>query len=314
MSSNLDSNGITLIVCTHNRADLLFKLLDSIDAARPCESPVDVLIIANNCKDETESLLEARVRSRPVGSLKLSWRAEPTPGKSNALNHALRVAQGDWFAFIDDDQRLDEAFLVALDRAVRANSEVELLCGQLLPDWTGDEPAWVHDQGRFRIYPLPVPHYYLGDTGTDIGRDGPLPSGGNLIVRRDATARVGPFATHLGPVGHNLAGAEDMEWLTRAFNAGLRLRYEPTIIQRHYVDLDRLRMSYLLRLTYTRTADSIAILPGARSKGVPLWVIRKLLGYALRAATSWTAAARRFYLMRCAAALGEVRGYSKGMR
>ena len=105
------------------------------------------------------------------------------PGKSHALNSALPRVESDLVAFVDDDHRVDAGYLVAVCRAAEAHPEADLFCGRILPDWDGSEPAWVHDSGPYRIYPLPVPRFDQGDASRELTPDQAVPGGGNLFLR-----------------------------------------------------------------------------------------------------------------------------------
>ncbi|MDE2083001.1 MAG: glycosyltransferase family 2 protein [Burkholderiales bacterium] len=326
MAADLGSSGpvsaalLTVVVCTHDRAELLRRCLDCLDAARRPAEGVQVLVVANHCTDGTHAMLEARVAldgqaggAQAAGAaarLPLRWLAEPAKGKSHALNRALAEVRTPLLAFVDDDQRVDAGFLVAMCAAARSQPGAALFCGRLLPDWDGTEPPWVHETGPYRIYPLPVPTFDLGLAPRWLTADVALPSGGNAVVRTDWAARIGPFSTRLGPVGHDLGGSEDSEWFLRALQLGARLYYEPSAVQYHHIDGQRLRLRFLLRLTYKRTASTVGLPGNAGSQGgSPAWAWRKLAGYALKVLTAWRGDRRRFYLMRCAAALGEIAGH-----
>jgi glycosyltransferase involved in cell wall biosynthesis len=299
---------LTVLICTHDRVALLGQLLDSLDqAARPADG-VELLVVANRCSDGTHALLEARVAA-PAGRLPLRWVAEPTPGKSHALNRGMPEVRTPLVAFIDDDQRIDADFLQAACDAARDFAAADLFCGRLLPDWDGSEPRWVHDQGRYRIYPLPTPNFDPGPAPKVLVAGGPLPGGGNIIARTPWLQKVGPFAIDLGPVGHDLGGAEDADWLHRALKLRATLQYVPALLQYHYVDAERLTVSYLMRKAYKRSAASIGLNAPGRAAGVPGYAWRKLVGYALSALTAPGSARRRFYLIRSAAAAGEIAGY-----
>jgi glycosyltransferase involved in cell wall biosynthesis len=301
----------TVLICTHNRVQLLGRVIESLNAARRPEEGVQLLVVANHCGDGTHDLLDAYV-SAPGDRLPLRWIAEPTPGKSVALNRALPELNTPVVAFVDDDQRVDAGYLEAIRDAVRHTPDADMFCGRLVPDWDGSEPPWVHDQGRYRIYPLPVPHFDLGPVSRPLSAEIAVPGGGNLFLRTHWLARVGPFATDLGPTGHDLGGSEDSDWVLRALRLGARLHYAPAVLQYHYVDTARLRLGYLMRKAYKRTASTVGLHDRAPIKGgVPAYVYRKLAGYALSALTALGADRRRFYLMRSAAALGEIAGYHR---
>lgn len=305
---------LTVLVCTHNRAELLAQTLKSLDGAtRPAEG-VEVLVIANNCSDGTHAMLETWA-SGPGDRLPLRWIAEPTPGKSHALNRGMPEVNTPLVAFIDDDQRVDAGYLDAVCKASHANPHGDLFCGRLIPDWDGTEPRWVHDQGRYRIYPLPTPNFDLGPQLRDLVAGGPLPGGGNVVARTPWLKRVGPFAIDLGPVGHDLGGAEDSDWLLRALGLGARLLYIPDMLQFHYVDTERLTVGYLMRKAYKRSAAAITLhAPQHVMRRVPAHAYRKLAGYALSALTAVWPDRRRFYLIRSAAAAGEIVGYRNQVR
>jgi arylsulfatase A-like enzyme/GT2 family glycosyltransferase len=301
------TNTLTVLICTHNRADLLAKVIASLNGARRPEGwEVGILVMANACSDATHARLDDyRASADERGLLPLAWVAEPMPGKSHALNRGAAELAGDWVAIVDDDHRVAEDFLVEIARAVEAHPEASMLCGRILPDWDGSEPGWVHDPGPYRIYPLPIPRQEFGEADRELGLDGPIPGGGNQILRVEALRRVGDFSTELGPQGHDLGGGEDTEYMLRALRQGERLVYVPRIVQYHYVDLSRLRLGYLMRKAFQRSQAGVRFSRLA-GRGVPLYAWRKFAGYAARTALSFSWSKTRFFLVRCAASLGEI--------
>lgn len=301
---------LTILICTHNRAELLERVLASINAAIRPAMAVEILVAANACTDDTASRMRAyQAKQTEASWLPLRLIEVPTPGKSHALNRAIPEIDSELTALVDDDHRIDANYLVAIEHAAQAWSDAGLFCGRILPDWDGSEPPWVHDDGPYRIYPLPVPRYDQGDTAKRITvGEGPLPGGGNLIVRRHVFELTGPFSTELGPQGHDLAGGEDSEYVLRALTRGVGCQYVPGMMQYHYVDTERLKLGYLLRKSFQRTRSTARIDGNGR---VPLYMWRKLAEYGFRSTFALSWAKRRFYWVRTAAALGEIRGRSE---
>jgi glycosyltransferase involved in cell wall biosynthesis len=298
----------TVVICTHDRARLLDRLLTSLSAAdKPEGVGVDVLVIANACSDDTKSVV-AKWSGQAQKSVdyRVRFSEEPQKGKSHALNKALSLLDGEAAVFIDDDHRVDAGFLVSIARDLREYPRVSLFCGRILPDWDGREPRWVHDDGHYRLYPPPVPEFDQGEAQRFIENESFKPGGGNLIVRQVLLSRLGKFSTDLGPNGHNLAGGEDSEYLQRALNLGERLWYSPDILQYHYVDRNRLRLLQLMRMSYERSRASARI--HHVGGGAPLYLWRKVAQYLFSATFSLNPRRTRFYLIRSAAALGEIRG------
>src|SRR5487761_2083256 len=300
---------LTIVTCTHNRSELLRRVLASLNSAtRPRDCPVELLVIPNACSDDSEAVLRAYEADADPRRLPLRWISEPLAGKSNALNRAVSMIADGVIGFVDDDHRLDPDYLVNLVAAIRRYPDASLFCGRIVPDWDGREPSWVHDAGRYRIYPLPVPHYDQGPDPKAIAAAGPAPGGGNLWLRCEVFQRVGLFKPELGPHGHDLSGGEDSEFVSRCLAARERIRYVPDVIQYHYVDLSRLRLRYLLRKAFQRSRSGIRI-ESSRSRGIPLYMWRKLLTYMIFATLSLSWPRTRFYLVRVAATLGEMRGF-----
>ena len=300
---------LTVLICTHDRRALLMRALEHLNRARrPDGWQVELLVMANACHDDTEAHLATYAEEHP-DALPLRWQAVPTPGKSHAINQAMPLIDGELTAFVDDDHRVAEDYLVELCRAADRYPDAGLFCGRILPDWDGSEPAWIHDQGPYRIYPLPVPRFDQGDQPKVLTPDVAIPGGGNLFLRTEWLARTGPFSTDLGPVGHNLAGSEDLDWVLRAQTLGARLQYVPSVIQYHYVDGSRFTLPYMMKKAYLRSASIIGLDGNKTTPGIPRYLYRKLGGYLLRALTAWRGDRRRFYLVRTAAALGEIKGH-----
>lgn len=306
---------LTVLICTHNRVALLEKVLASLNASqRPAAFQVDILVVANACTDRTHAMLEShRARVARDGLLPLDWVAEPRPGKSHALNRGVTALVSDWVAIVDDDHRVSESFLASIEAAIGSHPAATMLCGRILPDWDGSEPAWAHDDGPYRVYPLPIPRQDFGASSRELGINGPIPGGGNQILRVTLLRTLGAFSTDLGPQGHDLGGGEDTEYVLRALRAGERLWYAPEVMQFHHVDLDRLALRYLMRKAYHRSASAVALhgQAGDRGVGIPRYLYRKLAGYAACALIAVSGARRRFFLVRSAAALGEMAGHRR---
>lgn len=299
---------LTVLICTHNRADLLERVLASLNAAKRPAMLVHILVAANACTDDTVVRVLAYQKQQASNDwLPLTLIEVPTPGKSYALNTAIPHVKGsDVVTFVDDDHRVDNTYLEEICGAVESYPDATLFCGRILPDWDGSEPAWVHDAGPYKVRPLPIPYSDGGPEPRQLTRDDSTPGGGNLFLRGAVFDRVGHFPTDLGPQGHDLGGGEDSVFIQSALERGERLMYVPGVVQYHYVDPERLRFGYVLRKSFHR---SRSLVPHQASRtGVPLYMWRKLGGYLWDSILSLSHARRRFYLVRTAAMLGEISG------
>ncbi|MEZ0154827.1 MAG: glycosyltransferase family 2 protein [Candidatus Reddybacter sp.] len=300
---------LTIVICTHNRANLLKHTIASINSAsRPTNCNLSILVIANACRDKTLSELQHYIRAQDLNDdIQLEYREEPRPGKSHALNLALKKIASGYIAFVDDDHKVDSHYFISIVSAISKHPECLLFCGQIIPDWTGEEAPWVHDTGQYKIYPLPVPHFELGATALILDQNQRIPGGGNLIAHINLFQLIGGFCTDLGPSGHNLLGGEDSDFVIRSLEAGQALRYEPSIVQFHYVDLERFKLHYLLQKSFQRSR-SITLARNPDSHSIPLYQWRKLINYSAGVLFSFSWKKVRFYLMRIASTLGEMSG------
>lgn len=301
---------LTVVICSHNRANLLMQTIDSLNLAlQPENCELAILVIANACRDKsTEQLQRYMALQQKAGSILLQYREEPRPGKSHALNLALKKVTDGYICFVDDDHRVDSHYLTAIVEVIKEYPGCPLFCGRIIPDWTGEEPAWVHVPGQYRIYPLPVPHFDLGSEALLMDESHSIPGGGNLIVDTALFKQVGGFNTELGPKGHNLLGSEDSDFILRALSARKELRYAPNITQYHYVDLERLKLRYLLQKCFQRTR-SITLARHPKHSQPPRYLWRKLFEYSMQGLFCFSQNRVRFYMMRVASTLGEIVGH-----
>lgn len=301
---------IEVLICTHNRVDLLEKTVASLNACdRPAQYGFGIFVVANACSDSTTTYLNDYIDSASGTELSMRWIEDPIPGKSHALNLALPQTTGKLIAFVDDDHRVDRNYLKSLCEGLSSYPEADLYCGRILPDWDGSEPSWVHESEPYRIYPLPVPRFELGPDPKPVPPGTATPGGGNLAIRQGLFSKVGAFRLELGPQGHNLGGAEDIEWVKRAITDGAQLYYLPDMLQYHYVDSRRLTLAYVMRKAYERSSSTVRLGDQHRGKiGIPPYMLRKSLTYFMKVLTSLTSRRRRFFLTRFAASLGEIKG------
>ena len=301
---------IEVLICTHNRATLLQRVLDSLNLVfRPELCEISICVVANACTDTTHDLLKNYQKKQSSQDLlPISWHQVPTPGKSHALNYVIPKLKGDLIAMIDDDHRISKDYFQVLTNAFSKYQNSDIFFGKILPDWNGEEPRWAHEKGKYAIYPLPVPCYDKGDDSFEFNNNVSKPGGGNLALKRDVFNVVGQFNTDLGPSGHNLGGGEDSDFMHRAIKIGIKLRYLPEMIQYHYVDIKRFRLSYIISKSFQRSR-SVTLIGNKNTNGIPRYFWKKLVIYLFSAVFSVDFNKTRFYMVRIAASLGEMSAY-----
>lgn len=299
---------VSVVICTHNRARLLRDVLVSLEQiSLPAGCRAEVVVVDNAGSDDTPAVI---TEFQDATQFRIKHLFEARIGKTHALNAAIPAAAGEVLAFIDDDHIVHEGYLEAVCRAARENPAFSLFCGRILPNWDGSEPAWVHDDTVYPIRPFPIPHFDLGSETVEVEPEKGMfiPGAGNLAVRKSVFEKVGLFSEVLGPKGHNLAGGEDIEFVKRALRGGERLLYVPEILQYHQVERSKLEFSYLVKKAYLRSMASYNFSGSGASGGVPAYLYGQVLERAAKAVFTLNQDARRYYLVRLAAVLGEIRG------
>jgi glucosyl-dolichyl phosphate glucuronosyltransferase len=129
---------ITIAVCTWNRSESLSATLSSLQQLTiPSDINWELLIVNNDCTDDTDAVIERFADALPIRLLH-----EKRPGLSNARNCAIAAAKGDYILWTDDDAILDPNWLVAYINAFRTWPNAALFGGPIKLKLEGNPPAW----------------------------------------------------------------------------------------------------------------------------------------------------------------------------
>lgn len=262
-----------VVICTWNRADTLVASLASLAAARaPAGTEIEVLVVDNNSRDDTQARLQALQVGWPLGRLHALFEARQ--GKQFALNTGIARARElncELLAFSDDDIIFPADWLEAIVR-VFGPAGTALSGGRTTLQWPAEgRPSWYHDSmeaivggvdlGTVRLCP-PPPGY--------------APAGANLVARADLFDRVGGFSeTHFRHM--------DFEFGQRCLARGETVAYEPTLCVTAPVEAVMLTRRYFRRWSLKAGISPWQdMTPGVRHLAwVPLWVYRRLAQDAL---------------------------------
>lgn len=185
---------VSVVVPTRNRSRLLATTLRSVLWQR--DVTLEVIVVDEASTDDTQAMLAglADWRVRVV-------RHDAPLGVSTARNRGAAEAQGEWVAFLDDDDLWAHDKLAAQLRAARITGRDWAYTGSVN---IAGPCQIVHGQPPLspRDIVAALPHYNA------------IPGGGsNVVVRRTAFQRAGPFDTRL-------RNTEDWEMWIRLAKAG----------------------------------------------------------------------------------------------
>jgi glucosyl-dolichyl phosphate glucuronosyltransferase len=270
---------ISVILCTHNRCQLLAQALESVAASTLPESVEwEVLVMDNNSNDQTHEVVEDFCRRYPG---RFRYLFERRQGKSYALNTAIVESTGDVLVFLDDDVIVEPSWLQNLTAPLSSGEWVGS-GGRILPKWTCSTPPWLPPQGWYLTGPLA-----LFDLNASSGPLTEPPFGTNMAFRKEMFEKYGNFRTDLGRCGKGLISNEDTEFGRRLLAAGEPLRYQPSAVVHHPVTENRVTKKYYLKWWFEKGRADIRELgiPGDAKWfifGVPLQSFRRLIRWTLQ--------------------------------
>lgn len=102
---------ISVIIPTYKPQDYIWECLDSLKNQELDKEMFEVIIVLNGCRDPYESQIQSYIEQMD-GSWKLIQLNEG--GVSNARNVGIEQSQGEFIAFIDDDDIVSPAYLKEL--------------------------------------------------------------------------------------------------------------------------------------------------------------------------------------------------------
>lgn len=276
----------TIAICTWNRAAMLDRILGSLRALHvPPGHDWEVLVVNNNCTDDTDAVLERHARHLP-----LRRTFEPVLGIAHARNRALAEARGELILWTDDDMAVPVDWLRHYLAAAERFPAASLFGGPIRPWFADDVPPavqqFMHSNER-----LLSSMFGVIDFGPEVR---PLASGevffsGNMALRT-AAARRFRFDGRFGRVGREgLLGGEETLFLQQMLEAGEHGVWVGTAAAEHYIPAERLTRSYAWQyyMALGRTQvrrDGIATCPTLF--GQPRWA---LLQYLRNRASAWLA-------------------------
>lgn len=233
---------ITVGICTWNRAELLDRTLLQMRHVRiPAECDWEVLVVNNNCSDETEDVLQKHDGILPLRRLHVA-----RPGKSHALNAAIETIDSDWIMWTDDDVLVEPDWIEGHLRAVREFRDASFFGGYIEADFEEEPPAWLREsfdqvEGAYAVR-------RLGDDPFRMDEDA-LPYGANFAIRTDVQ-KANKYDTNLGRVGSSEVRGEETALAMRLMELGHVGYWNPYSKVRHFIPKERLTKDYLRRFFY----------------------------------------------------------------
>lgn len=181
---------ISILVATRNRAAFLARLLSGLSVQLSTIS-FEVIVCDNGSSDDTADVVE-----RAKTKLMIRYVQEKRPGKSRALNAAIKLARGDLVVFTDDDVLPKTDWLSQLHAATLRYPNVNIFGGRIDVNRKA-VPEWI--LRSFNLMSLLTAAHSLGENHVYYGY-GAYPFGPNMAIRRKVIDGFeAPYPEDLGP-------------------------------------------------------------------------------------------------------------------
>jgi succinoglycan biosynthesis protein ExoM len=237
-----DTIRVDVGVCTFRRPAVAETLASLGRLVLPRNVSLRVIVADN---DETASA-EAVVRqAASAAGLELAYVHAPARNICIARNAILDAAQGDFLAFIDDDETATPGWLLAL-LAEADRGGWDAVLGPVKAVYHHDAPGWIAEGDFHSTAPVEVEGRILKGYA------------GNVLIRRATLERLGlRFDLTLGR-----QGGEDDDVFYRLTDAGGTIGYAPEALAYEPVPPGRASLQWLLKRSF-RTGQT----HGARLMG-----------------------------------------------
>ena len=207
---------ISIVVCTHNRADLLADCVDSLLKQTIEKNRFEIIIVDNNSTDNTEKIAKKLINSSDIKYLQ-----EKTIGYSAPRNCGWKTASGNIVAYIDDDEIATSDWLENIEKAFQIGEKPDIVGGICMLKYDVNPPDWFIES--------------MG--GTNINRQKGILNQrkdcylgcGNIAFKKEVLEKLNGFSNDFNMKNGFLMTGEDTDICLRAKNAGFQLFYDPDI-------------------------------------------------------------------------------------
>ncbi len=241
MTSEID---ISVIIATHNRADILNDTLRHMELLDRQGINVEFVIVDNNSSDITRLIIESFMDKLPIRYL-----FEAEPGQNAARNRALADAPlGKIVVFTDDDIEPEKNWFQVILAVCNRWPQYNIFGGRiypLLPD--SPKPKWT--ELRFvQELGFALHEYDHSETLYAVEK---YPSSGNMWFRRSIFDDGSRFDEAIAWHPKNRIMATETIFLKRLVEQGQRIVHCPEVVVSHKITAREITLVHLLKRAYS---------------------------------------------------------------
>jgi len=268
-TATAESPILSVVICTYNNAAGLSETLRHLQTQRPVPGAWEVIVVDNNCSDDTASVVAAQAKAMP----ELRHVLEPRQGLMHARTCGVSTSRGQIVAFVDDDNYLSEDWLAQALDFLHHHPACGAFGGTVEILWGAPPPPEIVRRA----------YAYAGaEMGGEArrldGQDRWQVRGAGLVCRKAPLIASGWLDWQLcaGRVGLECMAGDDTEIVMRIARQGWEVWHVPQCKLQHAILARRINIDYLRALHYGfGLADPLLF--GLRDRGTFLrWAVRFL--------------------------------------
>jgi glucosyl-dolichyl phosphate glucuronosyltransferase len=237
-SNQTATKKLSVIICTHNRADYLRKAIQSLLNQTIPRKDFEIVVVDNCSTDSTKDVVEQ------FASEGVQYLFEPQLGLSYARNAGWQKAKGKYIAYLDDDAVASSSWLATILATFEGiYPSPGCVGGKTQGIWEGDRPEWVSDELVTCLTVIDwsdTPHELK-----DLAQQWLV--GANIAFLREALEKVGGFAAGLDRTGNKLLSGGDVFLQKQIQKAGYVCYYHPEILVGHHIQKTRLNQQWFVQ-------------------------------------------------------------------
>ena len=229
---------ITVCICTFKRPQLLSRLLHELTGQdTDGQFTYSIVVVDNDQLRSAEAVVSEFVKNSPILA---RYCVESRQNIARARNKAVENAEGDFIAFIDDDEFPTRGWLLSLLKTL-TEYQVDGVLGPVKPHFDAEPPRWVIE-GGFHDRPM-------DPTGTRL--DWSKCRTGNVLLKRQLFAQTEP------PFRPECLSGEDQDFFRRMIEKGHAFVWCNEAVAYEVVPPARWKRSILVRRALFRGVFSV---------------------------------------------------------
>ncbi|HBB32141.1 MAG TPA: glycosyl transferase [Cyanobacteria bacterium UBA8803] len=243
--SNLEARkDFTVAICTYNGAKRLPNVLEQLRCQIDTDSlSWEIIVVDNNSSDNTALVVQEYQANWP-SAYPLKYYFEPEQGLAFARRCAIAKAQSSLIGFLDDDNVPASNWVAAAYAFSQAHPKAGAYGGQIHGDFEGELPEGFQRIARFfALIEGNTSYCYNHKYPSNFQRM--FPPGAGIVIRKEAwleSIRERPVLCQFG---------EDIEMLSRIWQKGWEIWFNPDMQIRHEIPKSRLEKDYLMRFFWS---------------------------------------------------------------